>query len=75
MFLKSPHRTEKFLKKYTVNYLFFLNGILASVQYDNDFKNCHILEKTLFLEYLCNKSTGKQKYSGVFKRGICRNFI
>lgn len=44
--LKGPHRTEKFLKKYTVNYLFFLNGILASVQYDNDFKNCHILEKT-----------------------------
>lgn len=37
---------QKSFSKSIKSLIFFLNGILASVQYDNDFKNCHILEKT-----------------------------
>lgn len=36
---------QKSFSKSIQSLIFFLNGILASVQYDNDFKNCHILEK------------------------------
>lgn len=61
---------QKSFSKNIQSLIFFLNGILASVQYDNDFKNCYILEKTKFLKYLCNKSKQKNYYSNMVSAGI-----